>query len=161
MIHRLRRRHAADTVNRKQEERHPTVNAASPCHFTTPVLTQDGLGTKGQTWKVFFRNRSICFVRREEDSAVFRANMSMLVCDTGLHFPEDIQWAFSHPIRPWRTATPHWLTPNPSGTTLVPKVTVSRLTAKLDPPLVFVISAGNANWRLLGREGAAFCHKPI
>lgn len=35
---------------------------------------------------------------------VFKANTSVSVCDTGLHFTEDTHRAFSSPIRPPETS---------------------------------------------------------
>lgn len=118
-------------------------------------------GNKEADMESVFPRQKHLFCQERRGLSGTQANMSVSVCDTGLHFPEDIQVAFSHPIRPQRTATPHRLAPDPPGTTLVPSVTVSRLTANLDPPLVSVISSANARWRPLGREGAVVCHKPI
>lgn len=47
-----------------------------------------------------------CFFSQNttEDPMVLKANMSVSVCDTGLHFTEDTRRALSFPIRPPETS---------------------------------------------------------
>lgn len=59
---------------------------------------------------------------------VLKANTSVSVCDTGLHFAEDAHGGPTAPQSdPRRQASPNQLTFDPSGTTRVPRVVVSRL----------------------------------
>lgn len=99
------------------------------------------LRTKNQTWRgFFFLLLRLLFCRRQgffffffrdttEDPMVLKANTSVSVCDTGLHFTEDTNRVFSPPNQaPRRQPSPNQLTSEPSATTWGgPRVTVSRL----------------------------------
>ena len=59
---------------------------------------------------------------------VLKANKSVSVCDTGLHFTEDTHGGPSaSQSDPRRQPSPNQLTFDPSGTTWIPRVTVSQL----------------------------------
>lgn len=54
-------------------------------------------------WVFFFSTDGRFVQDTTEEPVVLKANMSVSVCDTGLHFTEDTHGVFSCPIKPLET----------------------------------------------------------
>lgn len=113
-----------------QEARHLCWCRIPLVFFTMTAFIQLRLRTKNQTWRGFFFSSSsssvlqtavfFCFFFQDttEDPMVLKANTSVSVCDTGLHFREDTNRVFNPPNQaPRRQPSPNQLTSEPSATT--------------------------------------------
>lgn len=135
------------------------------------------LRTKNQTWRGFFSSSSssssvlqtagfLGFFSQNttEDPMVLKANTSVSVCDTGLHFTEDTNRVFSPPNQaPRRQPSPNQLTSELSATTWGGGKSHGQLSERQCTSCSFTDRCLHVRWHLsiVIHEGAALHHKPI
>lgn len=115
--------------------------------------------------KGFFTHASFFFPLQNttEDPMVLKANMSVSVCDTGLHFAEGTHWAFSVPIRPPETSLTEPVNLWPFSNNLCPKSHGQPAERQCTSCFSSTDRGSHVVWHLSTPEndGTEVYHKPI